>query len=392
MKKYVNSNLNTILIVLIVFFIRNISLFFIFPIFSFFDIKLNGNNKFINSLCLSSYGIFQIISQIPIYYLSLIIGKKNVVLISMLFFFIGNIICFFSNSIWGVLLGRSLQGFNSSSILTDILIINTSKKNRIFSIFAVGITFGLSFFISMSISVIVFKAIGLKNIFLISSILSFFLVIISYFFIPKDSIDNYEKKKYFNKKNFFYFFKENNNINFLKYTFISNFIFSSNFSVLSNMFSIFYINKYDYYKIYFYIFFISFFLSIFFIYFIKKKVINNSYIYILFFYSFLVVEIIFFFNYKFKILFLFILGLFFLVYNLLSSILPILFRKNCSKSNLYDKNIIISIYNTFQILGMSFGSMFSGILCSFLNFKFVFIFCIFLIFFYLKSSKINFLK
>ncbi|WP_343183948.1 MFS transporter [Buchnera aphidicola (Ceratovacuna keduensis)] len=394
MKKYILnnfSNFKTILIILIIFFFRNISLFFVFPILSFYYLEINGNSKFLSCLCLSIYGIFQIISQVPLYYFSLIIGKKNTVLISMLFFFIGNLICFFSYSIWGILLGRSLQGFSSSSILTDILIVNTSKKNRIFSVFSIGITFCLSFFLSMSFSIFIFKKIGLKNIFLISSILSFLLLCFSYFFIPKDLSRKNIKKKYFDKNNFFYFFKNNININFIKYTFISNFIFSSNFSVLSQVFSIFYTNKNFYYKIYFYIFLISFLLSIILIFFVRKNITNKN-IYIYLFYLFLISEIIFFFNNNFKILLFLSIGTFFLVYNLLSSILPIVIRKNFNKSSLYDKNIITSIYTTFQIFGMSIGNIFSGTLCSFINFKLVFLFCIFLILLYFVTSKKGFLN
>ncbi|WP_343154688.1 MFS transporter [Buchnera aphidicola (Pseudoregma panicola)] len=394
MKKHISnnfSNLRTIFIILIIFFIRNISLFFVFPIFSFYYLEIDGNSKFLSCLCLSIYGIFQIISQVPLYYFSLIIGKKNTVLISMLFFFIGNLICFLYCSIWGILIGRSFQGFNSSSILTDMLIINTSKENRVFSIFSIGIVFGLSFFLSMSFSIFVFKNIGLKNIFFISSILSLLLLFFSYFFIPKDSLKKNMKKKYFNKNNFFCFFKNSNNINFLKYIFISNFIFSSNFSVFSKIFSIFYIDKNIYYKIYFYIFFMSFFLSIIFIIFIRKKI-NNNNIYFYLFFLFFISQIIFFFNNNLKILLFLSMLIFFLVYNILSSILPILLRKNFNRSNLYDKNIITSIYTTFQIFGMSIGSIFSGTLCSFLNFKLVFLFCMFLIFLYFLTSKKGFLK
>ncbi|WP_343188997.1 MFS transporter [Buchnera aphidicola (Chaitoregma tattakana)] len=384
------SNVKVILVILTIFFLRNIGLFFIFPIFNFCNINLYGSTKFLNSLCLSIYGIFQIIFQIPFGFLSNSFGKKNTIIISLFIFFIGNLICFFSNSVFGVLLGRSLQGIGSvSSILIDVLIDHTSKKSYVFSIFLVGITFGITFFISMSSSLFIFNKIGLKNIFLIILTLSLFLIFFSYFYIPKDKKQDLHKKKTFIKINLLLeYFKNKNYVCVLKYTFISNFIFSSNFYIFPKIFSSFFINYNTCFKIYFYTFFFSSLISLILACFLRSNIENNR-MYIFLFVFFLFSETIFLFNNKYEKLFFLGLQIFFLIFNLLSSFLPILFRKVFY--NIYGcRDVPISIYTTMQLLGMSLGSVFSGILCTFLNFKILFFICIILIFFCINIYKQNF--
>ncbi|WP_343188125.1 MFS transporter [Buchnera aphidicola (Ceratoglyphina bambusae)] len=382
-----NNDIKIIFIVCIIFAIRNISLFFIFPIFNLYSLNLYGSTKLLNSICLASYGIFQIISQVPFGIFSNKYGKKNAILFGLLLFFFGNLICFFSNSIFGFLIGRIVQGISSiSSVLMSFLLTSISSKNRVLAVFFIGITFGLTFFISMSISLFVFNFIGLHGFFLIMSFFSLFLIFFSYFFLPNNDIDIISNKNnYFLKKNISYFLKKKKFLNLLKCTFFTNFIFSSNFLVFSEIFSLFKINKFFQWKIYFYIFLISFFISILIIFFIKKnKYINNSHE--IFFLFFLFSEIIFLFNRNLRFLFFISLQIFFISYNLISTVLPILIRNNFNKKEHNNRNIFISIQTTLQLFGMSLGSVVGGVLYNFFGFNYIFIVCIVFIILYFKTK------
>lgn len=368
----------------IIFLLRMLGMFMVLPIVSKYGILLDGANKFLIGLSIGIYGIAQVIFQIPFGMLSDKFNKKKIILLGLCLFLIGNIFSATIHSIWGLIIGRFLQGAGAISgvcmaCLSDVI----REKNHIKSIAAVGVSFAVSFLISMVTGPLIVRYFGYFSIFWISACLSIICILIVLFIVPmsknhslyKNDQDNLSNKKwkYIFNKNFFR--------SYLGIFFLHS-LLMINFMVVPNQFEIsgFYFN--NHWKIYLGTILISFFVLFLFIFYCKKKYFLENIIEICIL-SILCSAIIFL-ESKSNLLFLIIaLQIFFIAFNFLEIFLPSYLSKH--SLNNY-KGSVMSIYSTSQFLGISFGGVISGWLYSFLNISQIFLCEIFIILIWLMCS------
>ncbi|ANZ22655.1 MFS transporter [Buchnera aphidicola (Diuraphis noxia)] len=366
-----------------VFLLRMLGMFMIVPVLSKYGILLDGSNKFLVGLSMGVYGISQVFFQIPFGILSDKFGRKKIIIFGLFIFFIGNLISANFHSIWGLIIGRFLQGSGAISgvcmaCLSDLI----DQKNYVKAIAAIGVSFALSFLIAMVIGPIIIQYFGFFSTFWLSSYFSVICMIIVLFVLP------------FSQKNIVEPNKNHSNIKILKFVF-NKFSFKSylgifclhflliiNFIVIPNQLELSGCLLNDHWKIYLCIILISFAMLFLFIFYCKINTILEHIIEICIF--FILISEIIFLSIKNNIFFL-ILGLqiFFIAFNCLEVFLPENLRKQKSK---YYKGSIMSIYSTSQFLGIACGGVIGGWLYSFLSVQQIFLFEIFFIYIWFLCS------
>lgn len=97
-----------------IFAMRMLGLFMILPVFALYADDYTGATPGLIGLAIGAYGFTQALLQIPFGLLSDRFGRKRIIAIGLLLFALGSLVAALADSIWGVILGRALQGAGRS--------------------------------------------------------------------------------------------------------------------------------------------------------------------------------------------------------------------------------------------------------------------------------------
>ncbi|TNF66161.1 MAG: MFS transporter [Gammaproteobacteria bacterium] len=158
---------------------RMLGLFMILPIFTLYAHQIKDATALLIGVALGVYGLTQALLQIVFGMSSDKLGRKPVIIFGLLLFIIGSIIAAESQTIYGIILGRAIQGAGAiGSTLTAMVADTTQEENRMKAMSIIGMTIGLSFIGAMMLSPILSSFIGLSGIFWLTAFLGFIGIII----------------------------------------------------------------------------------------------------------------------------------------------------------------------------------------------------------------------
>lgn len=164
---------------------RMLGLFMILPVFSLYANDLQGATPALMGLTLGVYGLMQAIFQIPFGMSSDRVGRKPILILGLLLFLIGSVVAAESHHIYGVMLGRALQGAGAiGSTLIALLADSTAEENRLKAMSLIGMSIGFSFILAMVLGPIVARFVGLAGIFWLIACLALFGLVVICFVIP----------------------------------------------------------------------------------------------------------------------------------------------------------------------------------------------------------------
>lgn len=167
------------------FSLRMIGLFMIMPVFAIYGRELAGATPFLIGLAVGMYALAQALLQIPLAQLSDRIGRKRLVLAGMLLFAIGGAIAALSDSIWGVILGRGIQGAGAiSGVVMALLADLTRIEQRTKAMAAIGMSIGLSFGLAFVSGPFLAGHFGLSGLFWTTSVMGLAGMAICYWLVP----------------------------------------------------------------------------------------------------------------------------------------------------------------------------------------------------------------
>lgn len=156
-----------------VFALRMLGLFMILPVFALYAEQLHGNTPALAGLAIGVYGLSQALLQIPFGLLSDRFGRKRIIYLGLLIFALGSVVAALADSIWGVILGRALQGGGAVSAAVMALAADlTSEQQRLRVMALIGITIGISFALSMILGPLLNAWIGVPGMFWLTAILA----------------------------------------------------------------------------------------------------------------------------------------------------------------------------------------------------------------------------
>lgn len=168
-----------------VFSLRMLGMFMVLPVLTTYGMALQGASESLIGLAIGIYGLMQALFQVPFGLLSDRVGRKPLIVIGLLMFVLGSVIAALSTTIWGIILGRALQGAGAISAAVMALLSDlTREQNRTKAMAFIGISFGVTFAIAMVIGPIVAHAWGLQSLFWCMAPLASLGIVINLTLIP----------------------------------------------------------------------------------------------------------------------------------------------------------------------------------------------------------------
>ncbi len=180
------SEIQSILSLALIMSFRMLGLFMIFPVFSVYAKQLPDATPTLIGIALGSYGLTQALLQIPFGSLSDRWGRKPLITIGLLIFAAGSVIAALSDSIYGIILGRTLQGAGAvGSTLLALLADLTRDENRTPAMATMGLIIGCSFAVAMIVGPWLNAAIHISGIFWVTAALALLGIVLLYTLTPK---------------------------------------------------------------------------------------------------------------------------------------------------------------------------------------------------------------
>ncbi len=174
---------------------RMLGLFMLLPVLALYAENYSGSTAILVGLALGIYGLTQGVFQIPLGFLSDRIGRKPVIVGGMLLFLGGSVLAALSDSMWGLIAGRALQGAGAvASTIMALLSDLTTEQNRTKAMAAVGGSIGVAFALSMVFGPILANWWGLSGLFWLTACLAIvgMMVLLLVIPTPTASVQNAE--------------------------------------------------------------------------------------------------------------------------------------------------------------------------------------------------------
>lgn len=155
------------------------------PVFTVFAPNLEGYTPALTGIALGSYGLSQGILQMPFGMLSDRYGRKVMITAGLLLFAAGSLLGAVTDSIYGMIAARILQGMGAiGSVLIALLADLTSEAQRTKAMAVIGLTIGMSFSLAMVVSPAIASVFGLSGIFYFTMVLALCGIILLHTIIP----------------------------------------------------------------------------------------------------------------------------------------------------------------------------------------------------------------
>lgn len=153
--------------------LRMLGLFMVLPVLSIYSADLEGATPALIGMAIGGYGLTQALLQIPFGFLSDKIGRKTVIVFGLFLFIAGSVVAAMSDSIYGVIIGRCLQGSGAiASSLMALLSDLTREQMRTRAMAVVGMSIGLSFSVALVLGPVISQPFGLAGLFWFTAVLA----------------------------------------------------------------------------------------------------------------------------------------------------------------------------------------------------------------------------
>ena len=172
----------------LVFAFRMLGMFMVLPVLATYGMDLAGATPALIGLAIGAYGLTQAIFQIPFGVISDRIGRRPVIYLGLIVFALGSVLAANSDSIWGVIAGRVLQGAGAISAAVMALLSDlTREQHRTKAMAMIGMTIGLSFAVAMVVGPLLTRAFGLSGLFLATGAMALVGIVIVMFMVPRST-------------------------------------------------------------------------------------------------------------------------------------------------------------------------------------------------------------
>lgn len=171
--KMLNEERKVVGVVALIAMFRMFGLFALLPVLSLYASELMYATPFLIGISVGAYGLTQAIFQIPLGMLSDKIGRKFVIFLGLSIFILGSLTAAYSDSIYGVIAGRFLQGAGAiSATLTALLADATRKEVRTKSMAVLGMGIGSSFLIALIVGPLIAAIFGVRSLFFMAAVVA----------------------------------------------------------------------------------------------------------------------------------------------------------------------------------------------------------------------------
>lgn len=186
MSKLSKRELNTAFALSSVVGLRMFGLFLIMPVFTIYAMRMPGSSAFLVGLAIGIYGFAQALLQVPVGLASDRIGRHLTITIGLLVFFVGSLVAAMSTNIYGIIIGRVLQGMGAVSGASQALAADHShdeNRNKVMGI--IGVSIGLAFVLAIILSAPLAAVAGLPGLFGLTAVLALAAVGLLWAVVPR---------------------------------------------------------------------------------------------------------------------------------------------------------------------------------------------------------------
>ncbi|MEO8402332.1 MAG: MFS transporter [Gammaproteobacteria bacterium] len=169
----------------IIMSLRMLGLFMVLPLFSLYAHQLIGATPLLIGIAMGIYGLTQAIFQIPFGALSDHVGRKKMIGLGLAIFVLGSMLTALSTSIWGVILGRALQGSGAVGSTIIALMADLTRENqRTKAMAIIGMTIGMSFSIAMLMGPLLNPWLHVNGLFCLAALFGVLAILLLYTRVP----------------------------------------------------------------------------------------------------------------------------------------------------------------------------------------------------------------
>ncbi|WP_237060471.1 MFS transporter [Microbulbifer sediminum] len=149
---------------------RMLGLFMVLPVLSVYGAGYSHSTPFLLGIALGAYGLSQAVLQVPLGILSDRWGRKPVIFLGLGVFALGSAVAANTDSVYGLIAGRVLQGCGAIAAATMALMADlTRDENRGKAMAAIGAAIGVSFMLAVMLGPVLAGAGGLAAIFWVTA-------------------------------------------------------------------------------------------------------------------------------------------------------------------------------------------------------------------------------
>lgn len=168
-----------------IYALRMLGLFMILPVLSLYAEQLDGATPSLIGMAMSIYGLSQVLLQIPFGLLSDRYGRKKIIVFGLLLFALGSAVAAVSTTIYGVLIGRGLQGAGAISAAVMALVADlTQEVHRTKAMAIIGLSIGGSFGVGLIAGPIFSHWFGVPGLFWLTAILTLLAILAIIYLVP----------------------------------------------------------------------------------------------------------------------------------------------------------------------------------------------------------------
>lgn len=153
--------------------LRFLGLFLVLPVISVYAINLEGATTTLVGIVVGGYALTQMLFQVPFGIISDKLGRKGTIIMGLILFALGSLICATSSDIYSLMLGRFLQGAGAiGAVVTAMISDLVKEEQRPKAMATMGMFIGISFAVSMLAGPTLGSALGVESLFYITMVLA----------------------------------------------------------------------------------------------------------------------------------------------------------------------------------------------------------------------------
>lgn len=157
----------------------------ILPVFALYAEQLEGVTPFLVGLAIGIYGLTQAILQIPFGMMSDRFGRKPMIILGLIIFAVGSVVAATSDSIYGVIFGRAIQGAGAiAAVIMALTSDLTREEHRLRAMAVIGMSIGMSFAFSLVVGPVLNQWIGVDGIFWLTAVMAILAIVVLMVVVP----------------------------------------------------------------------------------------------------------------------------------------------------------------------------------------------------------------
>ncbi len=170
---------------------RMLGFFLLLPVLSLYASQLPNSSPRLVGIAMGMYALTQAVLQIPFGRWSDRYGRKPIITIGLMLFFLGSVIGALTHTLIGVIIARAVQGLGAmSAAVTALLADHTRDVVRTRAMAFIGISIGASFIISLIAGPSLDVIIGVAGIFWLMAVMALVGLALLQFGIPPHIISD----------------------------------------------------------------------------------------------------------------------------------------------------------------------------------------------------------